>query len=303
MCQGARMKALSFVALAALAACSQSSRTPAPTPSADGAGRIHRFQIGALEAVALEDGEVIVPNDASVVGQEHGAETTDLLKAAGLPTDQVHLSVQPLLVKAGAHVILFDTGAGAATWAKAGKLPASLALAGVAPSEITDIFISHAHGDHVGGLVGADGALRFPSAKIHLSAPEWAALQASADQKELATAIAGQVTAFEPGAQVLPEVRAVATQGHTPGHSSYEIVSGDARLFYLGDLAHHSVVSVQQPTWKIQFDGDHEAAGAMRQQTLATLAADRERVYAVHFPFPGLGTIEGQPGALRWNAE
>ena len=297
------MKALSFVALVTLAACSHSSKTPAPTPGGDGAGRIHRFQIGALEAVALQDGDITLPNDSSIVGQEHGAETTDLLKAAGLPTDAVHLSIQPLLVKAGAHVILFDTGAGAASWAKAGKLPASLALAGVAPAEVTDIFISHAHPDHVGGLVDDAGALRFPSAKIHMSEPEWAALQAAEDQKPLATAIAGTVTAFVPGAQVLPEVRAVATQGHTPGHSSYEIVSGDARLFYLGDLAHHSIVSVQQPAWKIQFDGDHEAAGAMRQQTLATLAADHERVYAVHFPFPGLGTIDGQPGALRWKAE
>ena len=295
------MKALSFVTLAALAACSHSSKPPASTP--EGEGRIHRFQIGALEAVALEDGEVIVPNDASVVGQEHGAETTDLLKAASLPTDQVHLSIQPLLVTSGAHVILFDTGAGAATWAKAGKLPASLALAGVAPTAITDIFISHAHPDHVGGLVAADGSLRFPSAKVHLSSTEWATLQASPEQKDLATAIAGQVVAFEPGAQVLPEVRAVATQGHTPGHSSYEISSGDARLFYLGDLAHHSIVSVQRPAWKIQFDGDHEAAGAMRQQTLATLAADHERVYAVHFPFPGLGQVADQAGTLVWQAE
>lgn len=292
------MKALSFVALAALAACSHSSKTPAPT----GDGRIHRFQIGALEAVALEDGDVTLPNDSSIVGQEHPAETSDLLKAAGLPTDSIHLSIQPLLVKAGEHVILFDTGAGSAPFAKAGKLQASLKLAGVAPSAITDIFISHAHPDHVGGLVGADGALVFPSAKVHLSEPEWAALQASEDQKALATAIAGTVTAFVPGAQVLPEVRAVVTPGHTPGHSSYEIVSGDAKLFYLGDLAHHSVVSVQQPTWKIGFDGDHEAAGAMRQQTLAQLAADHERVYAVHFPFPGIGTIE--PGeTLTWKAE
>lgn len=297
------MKALSFVALAALAACSHSTKTPAPTPGGDGEGRIHRFQIGAFEAIALEDGTITLPADGSVVGQDHAAETTELLKAAGLPTDAVHLSLQPLLVKAGAHVILFDTGAGAASWAKAGKLPASLALAGVAPTAITDIFISHAHPDHVGGLVTADGALRFPSATIHLSAPEWAAFQASDEQKALAAQIAGKVTAFEPGAQVLPEVRAVATQGHTPGHSSYEIVSGDARLFYLGDVAHHSIVSVQQPTWKIQFDGDHEAAGAMRQQTLATLAAEHERVYAVHFPFPGLGQIAEQGGALAWQAE
>lgn len=295
------MKALSFVALVTLAACSHSSKTPAPTPGGDGAGRIHRFQIGALEAVALQDGDITLPNDSSVVGQEHGAETTDLLKAAGLPTDAVHLSIQPLLVKANGRVLLFDTGAGGA-YPNTGWLRGSLAKAGVKPEEITDIFLSHGHGDHTGGLV-VDGALAFPNAAIHLSAPEWATIQAAESDKALVAVISSKVAAFEPGAELLPEVRAVATQGHTPGHSSYAIGTGDDRLFYLGDIAHHSVVSVQQPTWSIQFDMDKPAAEAMRQQMLSTLAADGARVYAVHFPFPGVGHVVDESGTLKWKAE
>lgn len=299
------MKVVPFLALVALAACSSSSTKPGPAEPAppaadDGAGKAQSFTIGSLEAVALLEGEFVFPNDGKILGVGHVEETGALLAASGLSKDEIHLSIQPLLVKAGGKVLLFDTGAGAAA-PTTGLLPASLAKAGVAPGDITDVFISHAHGDHVGGLV-ANGALAFPAATIHLSAPEWAAVQADEKAKDLATAIAPKVQTFEPGAQILPEVQAVATIGHTPGHSSYLIGSGDARIFYLGDVAHHSVISVQQPDWTIQFDGG-EAAKAMRKQTLAKLAADHTRVYGVHFPFPGIGQVVDKGGTLVWQAE
>ena len=74
-------------------------------------------------------------------------------------------------------------------------------------------------------------------------------------------------------------------------------------MFYIGDLAHHSVISVQRPAWSIKFDGDRPAAEAMRQQTLAKLAADHTRVFAVHFPFPGVGHVVAEGQGLVWKPE
>lgn len=292
-----------FACALLLAACSSTPRGPTPDP-----GSAQRFEIGALEAFALADGYFEVPNDAKLLGVGRPiAEIADLLGAAGLPRDTVRLDFQPLLVRSADHVILFDTGSGDVTWAKAGHLLSSLAKAGVAPAAVTDIFISHAHGDHVGGLVTKSGALVFPAAAIHLSAPEWTSLQAEAkadpDGPALIAAITSKVVAFEPGAQILPEVKAVATPGHTPGHSSYEIGAGADKLFYLGDLAHHSVVSLQRPGWPIAVDGDGPAAEAMRQQTLARLAAERTHVFAFHFPFPGIGHIAADAGAFAWQPD
>jgi glyoxylase-like metal-dependent hydrolase (beta-lactamase superfamily II) len=305
------VKVLMSAALAiAGAACSHSSKPADPAQPVAGEGQaaaaVSSFKIGALEAFALQDGEFVAPNDGKTLWPGRSPEEVgELLASGGLPRDPIRLSIQPLLVKLDGHVVLFDAGAGGA-FPTAGRLGAALAKAGVSPGEITDIFISHAHSDHVGGLTDKAGALAFPAATIRMSAPEWASLQADTDDngKALTAAITGKVVAFEPGAQVMPGVRAVATPGHTPGHSSYEISSGDDKLLYLGDVAHHSIISVQRPDWTITFDGDAKAAEAMRLQTLAALAADNARVYAVHFPFPGNGRVVAQgDGSFIWQAE
>lgn len=279
---------------------------PPRAPSESSQGRAQHFQIGSLEAFALEDGFIAVPDDGKVYGLGHTpSETADVLAAAGLPTDTIRIDIQALLVNAGSRVILFDTGAGDVSWAKAGHLPQSLAIAGIAPSAVTDIFISHSDGDHVSGLITKAGTLAFPSATIHMSVPEWAAFRAKpeADSARIARAIEAEVSAFEPGAQVLPEVKAVATQGHSPGHSSYEVVSGADTLFVLGDVAHHSVISVQRAGWSIDYDQDRPAAEAMRKKTLAQLAEDHTRVFAGHFPFPGVGHVVAQGDGLVWQPE
>lgn len=291
------------VAVVLSAACTSS---PSPNAPAATSGRAERVPIGALEAYALEDGHLVVPNDGQLLGfGRPPGEIAEVLAAAGLPRDPIRLDIQCLLVEAGDRVILFDTGTGDISLPDTGHLPQSLALAHVAPATVTDIFISHTHGDHVGGLVTRAGALAFPAATIHMSASEWAAFQADpdADSKRLVAAIAAKVSAFEPDAQVLPIVKAVATPGHTPGHSSYEIGAAPDTLFYLGDVAHHSVISVQRPAWSIQVDFDRPAAEATRREMLAKLAAGHTRVFAGHFPFPGIGRVVAEGPGLVWKSE
>jgi glyoxylase-like metal-dependent hydrolase (beta-lactamase superfamily II) len=291
---------------ASLVVTACSGAPSAPSTPAQPSGRAERFQIGDLEAYVLEDGHLVFPNDGQLLGfGRPPSETAELLAAAGLPRDTIRLDIQGLLVKARDRVILFDSGLGDFASADAGHLRKSLALAGVAPAAITDIFISHAHSDHVGGLVTKAGVLVYATATIHISAPEWTGFQAETheDARRFAAAMAPKVSAFEPGAQVLPVVKSVATPGHTPGHSSFEIGTGADKLFYLGDVAHHAIVSVQRPAWSIQVDADRPAAEAMRQQTLAKLAADGAPVFAFHFPFPGLGHVVAEGDAFIWKPE
>jgi len=290
---------LSLVVL--LAACASAPKTSVEPP-----GRAQRVSIGSIEAYALADGHLALPNDGALFGVGHPpSETGDVLAAAGLVRDTIHLDIQCLLVKAGDRVILFDAGMGAFS-PDAGHLPASLARGGVLPSAITDIFISHAHSDHIGGLVTKAGALAFPAATIHMSAPEWAALQADtadADSQRFVAVIASKVEPFEPGAQVLPVVKAVATPGHTVGHSSYVIGTAPDTLLYTGDVVHHAILSLQRPTWSVQVDTDHAAADALRPQMLATLAADHTHVFVPHVPFPGIGHVVVDGPGFAWKPD
>ena len=312
--------ALVFVVVAPfmLAACSKKEDAPPPTaatpadapvaasPPAVKKEGVEEFMVGDLSAMALSDGSIELPNDNKVFGVGHTPEeVAAVLSAAGQPTDKLQLTIHPLLVKATDRVLLFDTGAGSIFGPGAGQLSTSLAAAGVDPASVTDIFISHAHGDHIGGLVNAQGALAFPNAAIHISKPEWTSLSGGrAELAALVAAITPKVDAFAPGSEIVPGiVKAVEIKGHTPGHSGYMITSGQNSLLYVGDSMHHFVVSVQKPEWTCGFDGDAKTAAASRAALLTKLAADGQRMYAVHFPFPGLGKIEKKGDALAWAAE
>lgn len=303
----ARLAAAGLI-LAALGACSpeaqKKAETPAPVPAPTVAAEAntYAFRIGQLEAVALKDGTLSLPaGNTEASPWPNTAEVSALLKASGVTDDTIHLSIQPLLIKDGARIVLIDTGAGGQMGTE-GKLQASLREAGVTPAQVTDILISHAHGDHVGGLT-ANGALAFPNATIRLSIPEWTALQSEADMAELVRVITPKVQAFAPGTVVAPNITAVSLDGHTPGHSSYEIAQGGGRLLYIGDALHSSILSVQRPDWRITWDKDSPTAIATRQGLLERGASQNLLIYANHFPFPGLGRFQRRDDGFVWAPE
>ena len=298
---------LMLAALMGAAACSpEAGKEAAAAPAAPISPDASAVHIGTLEATALRDGTIKVPaGDAQASPWTNTAEVSSLLTAAGVTDGTIHLSIQPLLVRDGERIVLIDAGAGGQMGTE-GKLVASLRAAGVEPGQVTDVLISHAHGDHVGGLVGADGRLTFPNAVIRMSAPEWTFARAGAEAAgagALLAAITPKVEPFAPGAQVTPSIKAVPLAGHTPGHSGYEIVSGDDRLLYIGDAMHSSIISVQRPEWRNGWDSDNAAAGATRQGLLERGATANQRIYGVHFPFPGVGRFQRRDDGFVWVPE
>jgi glyoxylase-like metal-dependent hydrolase (beta-lactamase superfamily II) len=309
--------ALILLSMAISISWAEQSRTAEKsTKPAEGRGEdVKSFTIGTLKAVALRDGRLQFLNDGRTLGVGHAPqEIAAVLLRAGKPTNRIELSIQPLLVRTPDRVLLFDTGAGANMGAGAGKLAASMTAADIDPASVTDVFISHVHGDHVGGLLTKDGKAAFPKAAIHLSAPEWSYLRGLDDRKAegigiqqyeaLMTAISTKVKAFQPNAEIIPGVvKAVEIKGHTPGHSGFQITSGSRSLLYIADALHHSIVSVQKPDWTISFDADTTTAQASRKALLERTAASGQRIYAVHFPFPGLGKFQRKGEQFVWQAE
>jgi glyoxylase-like metal-dependent hydrolase (beta-lactamase superfamily II) len=307
-----------FAAILALSSAVASTNANAAAAAAAPATPIAQFQafkIGRYSAVALKDGTLEMPVDGKsfVLGQSNESVGA-VLKEGGAPTDHFEFSIQPLLVHAGKRVLLFDTGVGNWYGDIGGKLPDSMKAAGEKPASVTDIFISHAHGDHIGGLITPSGALAFPNATIHMSAPEWKWLGSlTEDQaKNMAiqhvsafvSTIEPRVAPFQPGANLLPGiVKAVELKGHTPGHSGYLIGTGADSVLAFGDAMHSFAVSVGEPSWLVAFDSDQQLGSATRVTLVNDSAASGQRLYSEHFPFPGLGKIVKTKNGAVWQPE
>lgn len=288
-----RIAALALTLAVAMPIAAQAKDGPAEAPPA-----AHTFQLGALRPVVVRGGGWRAFNDGTVFGlNATRPEVTALLAKAGAPTDAVTLDVDALLVRLPGHVVLIDAGLGPADHE---VILQSLAIAGVKPADVTDVLVTHGHTDHVGGLVDADNKPAFPNAIVRMSTREWASLQSDRWQTTLAKAIAPQVRVFEPGAELLPGITPIALYGHTPGHVGYVLVSGDARLVDIGDLAHSAIISLGKPGWTIDFDQDRDAGARTRQDELARLAADHTLIFAPHFPFPGIGRIAPAGDGYAW---
>lgn len=293
--------------LAALGAgaCSSESGKVAEAETADAAVAssrdVHPFRIGTLEAVALKDGDLNLPANDAEKSPWAPAEAAALLTSAGVTDGMIHLSIQPLLVRDGARTVLIDAGAGGQMGTE-NRLPASLRSAGVEPGEVTDVLISHAHGDHIGGLAAGE-ALAFPNATIRMDAATWEEIRAEPRLAGLTRLIASKVETFEAGAAVTPAITAVALPGHSPGHSGFEIVSGGDRLLYIGDALHSSVVSVRAPALRNAWDSDSAAAIRTREGLLERGSREGARLYGVHFPFPGVGRFDRGPEGFSWVPE
>lgn len=270
----------------------------------------YRFLIGDARVTALSDGTM--PMDVHLSLKGVAPAEMDALLAKQFLANPVQPSVNAYLIETSGRTVLVDTGCGIAFGrGNAGRLQEALAIAGIRPEQITDILITHAHPDHIGGLI-ADGRPVFTNATVHIGRPEVAFLldPAVKNEQPLAKLIgamvgpyqaAGRLKTFDRDGAVLPGISAELRPGHSPGSAIFRLESKGQSLVILGDVIHVSAVQLPRPDVTFAKDDDPVLARSDREDALRRFASQRTLIASPHINFPGVGhIIAASEGGYRW---
>ena len=275
---------------------------------------VYHRRIGDIIVTALSDGTLTRTHEMM---HDVPQDEADRRLAVAFRSGFV-ISVNAFLVRTNGRVMLIETGSGEYLGPTAGKLISSLEAAGVAPSEIDTILLTHMHPDHSAGLTDmATGKAHYLNAElvVHENEPKhWfddaAMAQGTERERKLMFLQAREQTApyldrmrtFVKG-EVAPGITAVPCHGHTPGHSAFLIESGGQALLIWGDTVHMPEVQVPRPEVTMTVDTDRAAAEASRRRIFDMAASERLLVTGMHLHYPGFGHVGREGGNYRFVPE
>lgn len=255
-----------------------------------------RYELDDLVVVALRDGYVDMPPSRLRQAGDRPFGS-DLPAGVKLVDGHLRLSVNAFVVIDRDQHVLIDTGA-ANTWLPTmGSLPDALAEAGVARESIGTVALTHTHGDHVHGLVAADGSDAFPNLRRLLVPREEIAMF---DGYERLSRFRQARLPFGDGFKLSDSITAVAAHGHEAGHTAFEVSSGGEALLIWGDLIHVPSIQFERPELTWEYDADQQQARATRAGMLERAAQRGVSVAGAHLDFPGVGYVERAGQAYRF---
>ncbi len=272
------------------------------------------FKIGDIGVRVLDDGHMLVPRDRIAAGGVDEALLTRNLtpKGAALPPEQFRFALNVTLLEIDGRRVLVDAGMGGTWMNTGGKLADALMAAGIDPNSIDHVVLTHAHPDHLWGVVDDfDNTLRFPNAAYTIpdrefafwmspTAPEAAGAHegVTAGARRVLKMIEPKLTRAAAEAQVLPGVTFLDAAGHTPGQCAVFVQSGTQKLLIATDTLFHPVVSVVHPHWQPAQDMDGEMAVATRRRLLDFAATEQARVVAYHIADVTGGIVRAGTGYM-----
>ncbi len=185
----------------------------------------------------------------------------DVKKDVNMP-DGMPSSISAYLIKTNGKTILFDAGLGPS---RNGQLLNELSKINVTPEQIDYVYITHFHGDHIGGMLNADGEKVFTNAEVYVSRLEKESDLGKGEQAvKMFEKYGDKIHVFNFGDKLPEDVLAIDAVGHTPGHTAFQ----KGNLLIIGDLMHALALQLKYPEYCPNFDGDKEKAIASRKRIL-----------------------------------
>lgn len=277
---------------------------------------VNSLEAGSARLDMVSDGNLVLPFDSTL--EQLPTEFLAELRARYGLSDQMTPPCNHTLLRDGDRTVLFDVGAGFDFMPSAGMLPDTLDEMGVAPEDITHLVITHAHPDHIWGLLDDFDEPFLPNAQIIMGRAEWDYWMdpdtidtIGAERQSFAVGaarrleiVADQVILIEDGTEVVPGVQAVASPGHTPGHMSYQVQLGGQGVLVTGDAIGNGHIAFERPEFASSSDQDPQMGAASRVALLDRITADDLLVAGFHVHDGGLGRAEKlADGGYRFNPE
>jgi glyoxylase-like metal-dependent hydrolase (beta-lactamase superfamily II) len=273
------------------------------------------FPVGKGTVQIVSDGHLELPT-AMVLGRVPDADRSAFLAANNMSDDVVRSSLNLTLYRDGERTVLFDVGSGPNFMPSAGKLGEALEAADIAADDVTHVVFTHAHPDHIWGVLDDFDELMFSNAEYMMSVPEWDywfnpetvnivpenRQSFAVGARRNMAAIEDRCSMFKAGEEILPGIAAVDTAGHTPGHTSFHLNQGSDSVMVIGDVITNALYSFSNPDWEMGTDSDAAQGVKARKLLLDRMAAEKMQIIGYHLPHPGTGYVERKGAAYAYVA-
>ncbi len=282
--------------------------------AADSPSGISSMPLGDGQFFSLSDGQLQLPVSMALPDSLSAQQQQSIIGRNNIGDEFYTPDCNVVLWQTPEKIILFDTGAGSQFPVGGGELASQLESIGIDPYDVTDVVFTHAHPDHLWGVLDDFDDLAFPEAQFHMSQREWDywlnpnTLSRTPENRQSFVVgaqnrlplLADQIALFKGGDEILPGIEVVESFGHTPGHSSFMIHDNNRSLFVVGDAIANAVVSFEYPSLLSGSDQDQSMGANTRLALLDRLAHDKSLIVGYHLPAPGVGYVERSDNAFQF---